>query len=192
MVFAVSRPSSRTAQAVYSPGYVIDDDQRDLVRELAANAGAFEPSGKLAPRLVAAFSDAGTHATGMGPELRWSGAVRSLRDRLSNEAGHPFNYALVNWYRGGSDFVGWHADKVDLHEPGSQIAIVSLGAERPIYFRRIGRSEVAFSALLERGSVLWMTADLQREYEHSLPADDDVVEERFSLTFRWILPAAAT
>ena len=143
------------------------------------------------PRLVAEFGDGEHVFPDTGPNRVWPDELRALRDRLEADLGEPFNYAIANWYRDGRDFTGWHADKMDLHRPGSSIAMVSVGVERTFEFRRAADGVVVSTTAVGHGSLLVMHPTSQVGYEHSLRPDPSLVGPRLSLTFRQVLPTNA-
>ncbi|CAD7735814.1 hypothetical protein LMG31886_36650 [Xanthomonas hydrangeae] len=116
----------------------------------------------------------------------WLEALQSVRTRLQDETGQPFNSVLVNRYRSGDDAMGWHSD--DEPELGAQplIASVSLGATRRFAFKH--RDDAALKQTLElgHGDLLLMGGDTQRHYKHALPRTVKPVGERINLTFRQI------
>lgn len=141
-----------------------------------------------APRLVCAFGDDGLHYRYAGVDRTthpWPPHLRAARDRIAAVCGHPFNYALVNLYRTGDDFIGWHADKVRDLVPGSAIASLSLGAARPFQLRH-ERSGELHEVVLACGSLLVMRGTCQQFYKHSLPRRRGVSEPRFNVTFRHV------
>ncbi|XP_051125331.1 DNA oxidative demethylase ALKBH2 isoform X2 [Andrographis paniculata] len=50
--------------------------------------------------------------------------------------GSSFNSLLLNRYKGGNDYVGWHADDEKLYGPTPQIASVSFGCERDFVLKK--------------------------------------------------------
>ena len=144
------------------------------------------------PRLVAEFGD-GVHIyPDAGPNASWSSPLRGLRDRVEVGTGYRFNYAIVNWYRHGADFTGWHSDKMELHAPGSVIAMVSLGTSRRFEFRDLTTRVVVSSTEVGHGSLLVMGPASQEGYEHSLRPDLEVTGKRVSITLREVLPTPST
>lgn len=178
----------RQASVQYETAWLSPSEQSLVLAELEANPAAFEESGMRAPRLVAAFTDDSSEGHGLANEQPWPAAIDRVRRRLEEQTGHAFNYAIVNWYRDGRDYVGWHADKIHLHTPGTSIAILSLGAPRPLRFRGITDGQPLAEFTLASGSLLRMAGDLQLHYEHSVPLDESVAAARFSITFRNVLP----
>jgi alkylated DNA repair dioxygenase AlkB len=96
------------------------------------------------------------------------------------------NYLLVNWYRDGRDYTGWHSDMVEFHEPDSTIVVLSLGATRNLDLGPLGEPSCVTSLALADRSIVRIACEKQRVFEHFVPPPKDV-HERFSLTFRWLL-----
>jgi alkylated DNA repair dioxygenase AlkB/tellurite resistance-related uncharacterized protein len=124
------------------------------------------------------------------PVTPWVPAVASLRDALVETVGFEATNCLLNYYPTGRHSLGWHQDDVSILQPGTGIAIVSLGVARPLRLRRPDPSAPnGFeyrSVLLEPGSVLLMSAARQRVWQNALRRAD-TTEPRISLTFRRIV-----
>nr|NYT99536.1 alpha-ketoglutarate-dependent dioxygenase AlkB [Stenotrophomonas sp. SbOxS2] len=118
----------------------------------------------------------------------WPPLLSALRDRLQLEGVGRFNSVLLNRYRGGTDYMGWHSDDEPELGPAPLIASLSLGAARRFLLRR--RDDPARKAeyLLGHGDLLLMGGATQRHYQHALPKMARVQGERINLTFRWITP----
>ena len=82
--------------------------------------------------------------------------------------------------------MGFHSDATDELEPGTGIAIVSLGAERDITFRPIGERDRTRDEgyRLPSGSLLWRSAVMQSAWRHAILTDPAATGGRVSLTFR--------
>lgn len=118
----------------------------------------------------------------------WSPLLQALRMRLQEQGVGEFNSVLLNRYRGGTDYMGWHSDDEPELGPAPLIASLSLGAARRFLLRR--RDDPARKAeyLLGHGDLLLMAGQTQRHYQHALPKMARVQGERINLTFRWITP----
>ena len=178
----------------YVPGFLTPADRLAMRADIERHHASFEAGTMLVagqevptPRMVVAFGDGNYRYPDMGESLPWPATLRLARARLEECAGHRFNYALVNVYRDGRDFTGWHADKMHLHVAGSAIAVISLGAVRPLCFRPKQGSGPATEWPLEDGSLLWMRGETQVHYEHAVPRDDGLTEVRLSVTFRYVV-----
>lgn len=120
----------------------------------------------------------------------WTPLLNFLRQKVETALNAPFNAVLVNLYRDGEDFVGWHAD--DEREMGQNplIASLSLGAERLFAYRH---KQIAIDGAiaLPHGSLVVMPPSFQHQWYHSVPADPSVRQSRINLTFRYVLPPGA-
>ncbi len=127
-------------------------------------------------------------------QYRWSGLSLTARpfphwlDRIrlavEQQCGTRFNRCLANYYRDGSDSMGWHSD--DENELGQQptIASLSFGDERRFLVREKGQRSSAM--VLQHGSLLVMKGDSQRRFQHSLPKTRRAAGVRINLTYRMV------
>ncbi|MCL6270913.1 alpha-ketoglutarate-dependent dioxygenase AlkB [Sansalvadorimonas sp. 2012CJ34-2] len=142
------------------------------------------------PRLQAWFGDPGTQYQYSGMVLEpspWPDILKPLRDRVSSEAGEPFNSVLVNLYRTGSDSNGWHADNEPELGKSPVIASLSLGAVRRFRLRNISDKTRTMTLDLPSGSLLVMGKGVQENWHHQLAKTSRDVGPRINLTFRRII-----
>ncbi len=140
------------------------------------------------PRLVAFYGDAGVHYRYSGLDhlaLPWLHDLREIRDTLQSEFSQVFNSVLANFYRDGSDHMGWHQDNEPALGSNPVIASVSLGQTRRFKLRHKQTREV-MAIDLTHGDVLLMQGACQHEYEHTLTKTAKPVAGRINLTFRQI------
>lgn len=145
------------------------------------------------PRLTAWFADAGLRYRYSGVEHAprpWTPLLGRLRDAVASVTGVPFNAVLLNFYRGGSDTVGWHSDDEPALGEAPSIASVSLGSERRFRLRPHPRRRAAgepavapVELMLGPGSLLVMRGATQRCWQHCLPRCRSR-GPRINLTFR--------
>lgn len=195
----VSEPGGRSWPGFeYLPAFVgsgsADRMLERLWRELEWSQPSIRLFGRLVqqPRLVAWYGDPGAvyRYSGLRLEpLPWHPLLQSLRRRIGQHCGHPFNSVLANAYRDGGDSMGWHSDDEPELGPRPVIASLSLGAPRRFLLRHRDRErgERSCGLVLEHGSLLLMTGDSQRLFQHSLPRSRQAVGLRINLTFRRIL-----
>lgn len=105
--------------------------------------------------------------------------------------GHAFETCFLNGYEDGKDFLGWHSDNSPEMDDARPILIVTLGAEREIWFRTAPSlvssiEETAVTKLkLGHGSLCEMTPGMQDTHQHRIPkAGFENCGPRISLTFR--------
>ncbi|TAM12660.1 MAG: alpha-ketoglutarate-dependent dioxygenase AlkB [Nevskiaceae bacterium] len=141
------------------------------------------------PRLTAWYADAGHGYRYSGidnPALPWNDGLLWLKRHVEQAAQARFNSVMLNWYRGGEDWLGWHAD--DEPELGTNpvIASLSLGATRDFQLRHNDDKALKLNFPLDHGSLLVMRGALQHHWQHAVPKRKRVANARFNLTFRWI------
>ncbi|KAG4123930.1 hypothetical protein ERO13_D10G007800v2 [Gossypium hirsutum] len=122
--------------------------------------------------------------------------------------GSTFNSLLLNRYKGGNNYVGWHSDDEKLYGSTPEIASVSFGCERdfilkkksgkssqerrsddkpPLKRSRKSSQDDQHSFMLKHGSLLVMRGNTQRDWLHSVPKRAKVETIRINLTFRLVL-----
>ena len=109
-------------------------------------------------------------------------------DKLEQTLGFRPNNCLLNYYDSGDSSMGYHSDATEELTPGTGVAIVSLGAERSITFRRIANSEEKYSYPLPSGSLLYMSQEIQHKWKHAI-LKQVATKGRISLTFRSLKPS---
>mgnify|MGYP000106085315 CR=1 FL=1 len=79
--------------------------------------------------------------------------------------------------------MGWHGDTTHFLVPETGIAILSVGDTRIFQLRRKAVPTEFLNYVLTPGSLIYMPASIQEEWQHAIPK---VVSERgrISLTFR--------
>ncbi|KAM1108790.1 hypothetical protein ACFX13_005490 [Malus domestica] len=122
--------------------------------------------------------------------------------------GSSFNSSLLNRYKSGNDYVGWHSDDEKLYGSTPEIASLTLGCDREFFLKkkkpsktvqerrdeqepaskRIKRNHAdQHSFMLKHGSLLVMRGYTQRDWMHSVPKRSKVEATRINLTFRNVL-----
>ena len=119
----------------------------------------------------------------------WTPSLLIIKTRIESlSTGTTFNCVLLNFYRDGSDKMGWHSDDEKELGPNPSIASVSFGATRRFDFKHKTEAHNKFSIHLESGSLLLMQGDMQHHWLHQIPAQKRIQEPRINLTFRYIPP----
>lgn len=148
------------------------------------------------PRLYSVFTEEGvsykfsgiTHTGNPFPT-----EILEIKGRIEQLIESEYNLCLVNLYRDGKDYIGYHSDNERDIVPQSSIASVSFGATRDFIIRPKKKYKEKFSdkspykIQLEHGDLLIMAGDIQTYYEHSLPKRLKVKDRRINLTFRKII-----
>lgn len=178
---------------LYRPGFFAPDEAEALfARLLGAMAWQREwltlyGRRRPVPRLLAWCGEPGIRYRYSGTDHvcdGWLPGLAPVRDTVAAASGVAANLVLLNRYRNGADYMGWHRD--DERGLASRIASVSLGARRRFLIRLPGEPR-ARPLDLEPGSLLVMEGALR----HALPRTRKPVGERINLTFRRLEPPPA-
>jgi alkylated DNA repair dioxygenase AlkB len=131
------------------------------------------------PRLVSFFPDPERLPA---PVLVDAG--RQLSEHYRAELGEDFATAGLCFYRDGKDSVAWHGDDLGRGaREDTMVAIVSLGAARPLLLRpRGGGPSVRHT--LGHGDLIVMGGSCQRTWEHCVPKSTRATGPRISVQFR--------
>lgn len=114
--------------------------------------------------------------------------LEKVRAAVSTRCGIPANNCLLNYYPDGNARMGFHSDSAMGLVGDSGVAIVSLGAQRALRFRRIANLEDRITVPLAPGSLFYMQASVQKVWQHALPRTSRPWP-RISLTFRAVATA---
>lgn len=174
----------------YLPNFIKDSDKlfKSLLEELAwVRIG-------LTPRSEYYCNDTNVPYTyGTGQFARtyevqpYSQAILDIRAAIEAEAKDSLDVCFLNHYHDSSDQLGWHADDSPEMDDDRPIAIVSLGAEREIWFKKIGAGnapEEVTKIKLGHGSLCLMAPGMQDTHLHRIPKAGFECGPRISLTFR--------
>jgi len=141
------------------------------------------------PRLQAWYADKGVHYRNSDNKMKthtWNEPLSYIKQNIEQHSGHKFNSVLLTYYRNGMDNVGWHADdEVELGD-APVIVSLSLGAIRHFHYRNKQTTECG-SIPLHDGELLVMQPAFQKDWEHSILPEKDVVAPRINLTFRRVV-----
>jgi alkylated DNA repair dioxygenase AlkB len=111
-------------------------------------------------------------------------ARQALDEHYGPELGEPFRTAGLCLYRDGQDSVAWHGDTTGRgSSQDTMVAIVSLGAPRPLMLRPRGGGR-ALRHDLGHGDLLVMGGSCQRTWEHAIPKTTRATGPRISVQFR--------
>ncbi len=143
------------------------------------------------PRLTAWYGDENAVYTYSGytnHPLAWTPPLLAIKQRCEESSQAKFNSVLLNYYRDGSDSMGWHQDNEPELGKNPIIASVSFGAARRFQFRHKKRKDLPTTSIdLAHGSVVLMRGVTQQFWKHQLPKTAQTINARINLTFRFIL-----
>ena len=117
------------------------------------------------------------------PAVKMPSMLVPVVAQLEAELDVLFNNCLLNFYETGHNKMGFHADDTTDLQPGTGVAIVSLGGMRKITYRRKKDPLNQRSFELLPGSLLYMDADVQLHWVHAIKRQTKATA-RISLTWR--------
>tara|TARA_Y100001935_G_scaffold62695_1_gene52583 strand:+ start:2461 stop:3054 length:594 start_codon:yes stop_codon:yes gene_type:complete len=138
------------------------------------------------PRLTAYFSDPNINYLYSGinnKSVEYPDFINSIKMKAESHFDSKFNSVLLNRYKDGTQWHGYHSDNEK--ELGKEINIcsISFGASRDFIFKS-KKDKIKKNITLQNGSALYMMHPTQNNYKHSLPKRLKVLNERVNLTFR--------
>lgn len=182
-------------EVYYYPSVFDQKQSQDVLNELMANIHWKQEPVRLfgrdimQPRLTAWYGNSDKSYTysgvTMAPE-KWTKALLEIKARVETLSKAVFTSVLMNLYRDGNDYVGWHRDNEKMLGPAPTIASISFGAARVFQLRNYTDKKNKVSVLLEPGSVLLMCGCTQKFWEHRLPKASRLTDPRINLTLRKI------
>jgi alkylated DNA repair dioxygenase AlkB len=181
---------------LYFPKFFEAAMESEIVKELEQNVAWKQEQirmfGKMIdmPRLTAWYGDEGKiyqYSGLMNTPLPWSEKMLQLKNAIEQRTGTKYNSALFNYYRQGSDSMGWHSDNEPELGRNPTIASVSFGASRVFQFKHRAQKTPNISITLEHNSLLLMSAETQHHWLHQIPKTKKAIESRINITFRWVI-----
>lgn len=136
-------------------------------------------------RLTASFGVAYNYSQILYPFKQMPETIADLCQRINAELNFLPNNCLINYYPNGKSRMGYHSDQTDVLAEKTGIAIISLGETRTLRFRKIENHAEVMKFELTSGSLVYMTQDVQKIWQHSIPKSE-TESGRISLTFRQI------
>lgn len=142
------------------------------------------------PRLTAWYGDEGksyTYSRIENSPEPWIPILNTIKSRIETIAEVRFNSVLINLYRTGKDYMGWHSDDEKQMGENSVIGSVSFGGTRRFSLRHKTSKSCQIHLELEKGSFLLMKGATQQYWQHQVAKTSKLVQPRINLTFRAII-----
>jgi alkylated DNA repair dioxygenase AlkB len=130
--------------------------------------------------------------------VRWTKDMKLLKKRISSELKIHTDYAQLNLYRDGKDYIGYHTDSEVT--PDGKVVSISLGQTRKFILRHKStfpklkeyrnavpeeRVNVRYELELYDGDLLVMDEGAaKRYYKHCVPKSTKPMGSRINITFR--------
>jgi len=169
-----------TGSVVYYPAALSPARARDLFDELMASTSWRHERRQMYDREV----DVPRLVSSLSIEERLPKLLSLAVPIVEGLARAHFSSIGLNLYRDGADSVAPHNDTLDELAPGEPIALLSLGATRRMTIRSKDLPRRTLDLDLESGSVLVMSYETQRTYNHGIPKTTLPVGPRISVAFR--------
>ena len=175
----------------YTPGFVKSPSE---AFEKLWNGLAWERRGATPRREYYCNDIAVPYTYGTGDFARtyepavWTDAILAIRSDVEAALGTKFEVCFLNGYENSRDQLGWHSDDSKEMDDARPIAIVTLGAEREIWFCPIDDKSDVTKIVLGNGSMCVMAAGMQDTHMHRIPKAGFDCGPRISLTFRGYVP----
>jgi len=169
-----------------------DELLQEIIKETTWRQEEITVWGKkfLQPRLIAWHGEKNAGYTYSGIKLAplpWTETLLMIRSKIQALTGEDFNSVLLNYYRNGSDSMGFHSDNEKELGRRPFIASYSLGQERTLVFKSIlNKDEKPFRVDLKSGSLLIMSGDTQKNWQHGIEKIKRECGPRVNLTFRQV------
>ena len=117
------------------------------------------------------------------PSLPLTAHLTELLSEINKIYDSDFNGILINRYNNGNEYLSAHSDKEDAL---GNIGVVGLsfGASRLFRVRAKNGKHKIKDIIAESLQLLHMGGDFQKEFTHEIPKEKNVINARYSLTFR--------
>ncbi len=156
------------------------DAPKELFDLLKSNVNWDE---RMSARKTASYGKAYNYSQISYPYQEFSEELKSIVEAIDNTLGFEPNNCLINYYLDGKSKMGFHSDQTDILFDETGVAIISIGETRTLRFRSIENRELTIDYKLPSGSLIYMTNEVQDEWQHAIPKSDTKLG-RMSLTFR--------
>lgn len=184
------------SKILYIPNFISSTESKKIYDELVNNPnwmqGTYQMFGTpvKTPRLLWAMRNESfevPESYNVTGNSIYSELVDKLKKKVEKKTNHVMNYAQLNYYRNGQDYIGWHSDSEV--KKGDLIASISLGAERRFSLRhkdyKTNNEIQKYNFKLGNGSLLIMDYNTANKYwKHCLPKMKNISEGRINITFR--------
>jgi alkylated DNA repair dioxygenase AlkB len=171
----------------YAPGFVADPA---AVFDKLWNELEWERRGSTPRREYYCNTEPVSYTYGVGAGERtyeprdWHPSIVSIRAMVEAKLGTELGVVFLNGYENSKDSLNWHSDDSPEMDDDKPIAIVTLGAEREIWFRPNADTFAVTKVKLESGSICVMAPGMQDLFMHRIPRAGFDCGPRISLTFR--------
>jgi alkylated DNA repair dioxygenase AlkB len=177
----------------WSPEFISKKEAKELYEHLSKELnwvqGDISMYGKTikTPRIQSWMADENIVVKGLFQRQKqhpWTPQVQKIRERIENLLQCKFDYLLLNLYRDGKDYIGYHADREAIPKGKDIIASVSLGETRKFIIRHKETKEKLEYSLIDGSLIVMEGGNIQKNWKHTVPKQPKVTKPRINLTFR--------
>lgn len=140
---------------------------------------------RMIARKTASYGKAYNYSQINYPFQEFTVELNDIIEKINRTLNFKPNNCLINYYLNGKSKMGFHSDQTDILYQDTGVGIISIGETRTLRFRNIKNRELIKDFELPSGSFIYMTNNVQDEWQHSIPKSD-TENGRMSLTFRKI------
>ena len=147
----------------------------------------------LTPRLQTAFGDEGTSYKFSGTIVEakpWKKELLILKKVAEDLSGFKLNFCLINYYRNGKDYIGFHSDDEKDLDKTAPIVSITFGVDRLFEFKsNDSKMHDKFNKkfTISNGDVVVFEALTNEYYKHSVLKQIHINKPRWNFTFRKII-----
>ena len=120
----------------------------------------------------------------------WSTNIKILHNLIIKQIG-DFNSVLINVYKTGEDYMGYHQDNEPEVDNSCGIFSLSLGQSRDFLFKSLADKQKIIKIMLSNCDGLYMGPATLKDWKHALPKRKNIKKIRVNLTFRRIFPESS-
>ena len=123
-------------------------------------------------RKTASFGKAYNYSQMDYPFQAFIPKLEEINNKIETAIHFKPNNCLINYYLDGRSKMGYHSDQADILDADTGIAVISLGETRNLKFRNITNPEEFHIYELPSGSLIYMTQEVQANWQHAIPKSD--------------------
>jgi len=178
----------------YIPNFVRNIKIRNILDEvqfLPKEKTAIKMFGKKIniPREQCSYGDKGLIYTYSGVDSKSEGwnkvpNLLKIKNLIIEKLGIPINFVLVNLYKDGNDYIGFHSDDEKDLNHNFPIISISFGETRKFVLRSKMHVKIKKLFYLKNGDCIIMKKGCQKKMKHSILKEPRIKGKRINLTFR--------
>lgn len=114
---------------------------------------------------------------------RLSNIMKNIINKVNLLLKTKFNAILLNYYANGNEYISAHSDSATGLK-NNIIASISIGKDRTFRIRNKKTKDIVIDIQTYENGIIIMSGNFQEEFTHEIPIEKEIIEPRWSLTFR--------